>query len=78
MLLFVLGGINMFVNIENLLIERKVSLSHLAREVGCNYSSLLKLVHNETKSIQFELLENICIYLECGVEDILKLGEKDK
>jgi putative transcriptional regulator len=67
----------MYINIEVLMGKRNISLSHLAREVGCNYSSLLKLVHNETKSIQFELLENICIYLECGVEDILKLGERD-
>ena len=78
MLLLVLTGEDgyMYVNLNEILYKRSISLSYFARQIGCSYSNLWKFANNETNSISYDLLEKICVELNCGVEDILVVEKK--
>ncbi len=61
----------------NQVLENKgISQNKIAKDTGISTSTLRNLNHNRTTRISFDILEKICIYLDCGVEDILCL-EKD-
>ena len=64
----------MYVDIDRILRKQGKTRLWLCQKIGCNYSSLSKLCHNDSTGISFELLEAICVALECGVESILIIG----
>ncbi|MDE5778189.1 MAG: helix-turn-helix transcriptional regulator [Lachnospiraceae bacterium] len=58
--------------ILNQLIDSKgLSQNQIAKDTGISVSTLRNLNHNRTTRISFDVLEKLCIYLDCGVEDIL-------
>lgn len=61
----------MYVNINNILEIQNRTKYWLAKEIGCNYQSLVKLCNNETNSVSFALLEDICTCLNCELSDVL-------
>ena len=64
------------INIDKILKNKGKTIYWLAKELKCNYNNINKLVKGETDSIKFNMLENICIMLECDLSDIMKI-EKD-
>lgn len=64
------GGF-MYVNIDEILEARGKTRYWLSKEVECNYQSLCRLCNNESVSVSFNLLQRICVALDCGVEEIL-------
>lgn len=71
------GGVYMYIAIDKMLKKRGVSRYRLSKEINYSYQRLMKLANNETKSISFDILEAICIYLDCTPSDILII-EKDE
>lgn len=67
----------MYVDISSVLQSRNRTRYWLAKEIDCSYQSLLKLCQNETTSVSFDLLEKICIALDCTPSEILII-ERDK
>lgn len=59
-----------------LLDEKRISQNQLAKDTGISVSTLRNLAHNRTTRISFDILEKICRYLGCGIQDVLSL-EKD-
>lgn len=58
--------------ILNQLIDSKgLSQNQIAKDTGISVSTLRNLNHNRTTRISFDVLEKLCIYLDCGVDDIL-------
>ncbi len=56
----------------NEILDRKgISQNKMAKDTGISITTLRNLNHNRTTRISFDILEKICIYLDCGVEDIL-------
>jgi len=47
------------------------SLYALAKESGIGYSTLHKLYSGKTRSIDFELLDRLCVALQCAPCDLL-------
>ena len=66
----------MKVNIDALLGQRERSRYWLAKEVNVAYTTMKKLADNKTESVNFEILENICIALNCMPNDLLKIEKK--
>lgn len=64
------------IQINKLLDEKGKTRYWLAKSVGVSHQNLTKLARNETTSIKFSLLEDICNALECSPNDIL--GWEDK
>ncbi len=63
----------MKITLNQILDERKISQNQLAKDTGISTTTLRNLNHNRTTRISFDVLEKICSYLNCGVEDILHL-----
>lgn len=64
----------MKVNIDNLLKHKNKTRYWLAKQIGIAYPNLMKLANNETTSVKFEIIEQICSVLECTPNDLLILS----
>ena len=66
----------MKVNIDALLEQRERSRYWLSKEINVAYTTMKKLADNKTESVNFEILENICVALDCTPSDLLKIEKK--
>lgn len=57
-----------------LLLERDMSKTQLREAVGFSTATLAKMSKNEY--ISMETLENICIYLNCNIENVVEFIPK--
>jgi putative transcriptional regulator len=61
----------MKVMLNEILQNQGISQNKIAKDTGISTTTLRNLSHNRTTRISFDILEKICIYLNCGIEDIL-------
>jgi len=66
----------MKIGLNQILDAKGISQNRMAKDTGISVSTLRNLNHNRTTRISLDILEKICNYLDCGVEDIL-LVEKE-
>ncbi len=59
------------VNLDLLLVQRKMSLTQLAEEVGITLSNMSLLKTGKVRGIRFNTLDVICRALQCKPGDIL-------
>lgn len=59
------------VNLDVVMVRRKISLNELSDKVGLTLSNLSILKTGKAKAIRFSTLEAICDVLECQPGDIL-------
>jgi putative transcriptional regulator len=62
------------VKLDEVLEERRVSLTELSEAVGITLANLSILKTGKARAIRFSTLEAICRTLECEPGDILVLG----
>lgn len=60
------------VTLDDILHERRMSLTELSEKVGITMANLSILKTSKAKAIRFSTLEAICEALECQPGDILK------
>lgn len=60
------------INLNKTLKDRSKTIYALAKETGLTPNNLGKLAKNETKSISFDMLNKICINLNCNITDIIE------
>ena len=61
------------VNLDMLLVQRKMSLTELSELVGVNMANLSILKRGKAKAIRFTTLIAICEALDCQPGDLLAL-----
>ena len=59
------------VNLDLLLVQRKMKLKDLAEKVGITINNLSILKQGKARAIRFSTLEGICRVLECQPGDLL-------
>lgn len=64
------------VNVEKLLKKRNKTKYWLCQNMNITYKNLNRIIYGETKSISFKYLEDFCKYLDCSIDDLIKI-EKD-
>jgi putative transcriptional regulator len=64
------------VNLDLLLLQRKMSLTELSETVGITLANLSILKRGKAKAIRFTTLVAICEALECEPGDILELEQE--
>jgi len=64
------------INLDLLLVKRKISLTELSEKVGVTISNLSILKQGKGKAIRFSTLESICKVLECQPGDLLEYKEE--
>lgn len=65
------------VNLDMMLVKRKVSLTELSERVGVTLANLSILKKNHARAIRFSTLGGICRVLECQPGDILEWVEEE-
>ena len=65
------------VNLDMMLVKRKVSSRELAAAIGLSETNLSLIKSGKVKGMRFNTLEAICVYLDCQPGDILSY-EKDQ
>jgi len=61
------------VNLDLLLVQRKMSLTELSGRVGITMANLSILKRGKAKAIRFSTLVRICEVLECEPGELLEL-----
>lgn len=64
-------GTNIVVKLDDILHERRMTLTELAERVGLTLANLSILKTGKAKAIRFSTLEAICRELECQPGDLL-------
>ena len=65
------------VNLDEILAQRKMSMTELSERVGITMANLSILKNGKAKAIRFSTLEQLCRVLECQPGDILEFQEVD-
>ncbi len=63
------------VKLKELLKDRNKSLYAVAKETGISYNTLHKINKNDVQSMSFDVLEKICLNLNCTPNDLLEFGK---
>jgi putative transcriptional regulator len=61
------------IRLKELLEEKGKTLYRLEKETGITFPTLSKLNKGEGQGITFEVLEKICINLDCTASDLLAI-----
>ena len=60
------------VNLDLMLVKRKMSLTELSERIGISIVNLSILKQSKGKAIRFSTLESICEVLDCQPGDLLE------
>ena len=63
------------VNLDLLLVQRKMSLTELSNKVGITMANLSILKRGKARAIRFSTLVALCEALDCEPGDLLQLEE---
>ncbi len=66
------------VNLDLLLVQRKMSLTELSEKVGITLANLSILKRGKAKAIRFSTLVAICDALDCEPGELLELESSDQ
>lgn len=67
-----------FVKLDDVLHDRRMTLTELAGKVGITLANLSILKTGKARGVRFATLEAICAALECQPGDLLKFGPDDE
>ena len=63
------------VNLDLMLVKRKMKSNELARKIGITDANLSILKQNKAKAIRFSTLNSLCKELSCQPKDLLEYIE---
>jgi putative transcriptional regulator len=62
---------SIIVNLDKIMLERKISLTELAERVDITMANLSILKNNKARAVRFSTLDALCRELDCQPGDIL-------
>ena len=65
------------VNLDLILVKRKMSLTELAERVGITLANLSILKTNKARAVRFSTLEALCRELECQPGELLEYVDSE-
>ncbi len=60
-------------NIENLLKKNNKSKYWLCQQMNITNRNLNRIINGETTSISFKYIEELCQYLNCTIDELIKI-----
>jgi putative transcriptional regulator len=70
-------AITLKINLDLLLVKRKMTLTELSNRVGITLANLSILKRGKAKAIRFSTLLALCEALECTPGDLLEVEEQE-
>jgi putative transcriptional regulator len=65
------------VNLDHVLLDRRISLTELADRIGITIANLSVLKTNKARAIRFSTLDAVCRELNCQPGDLLEWTRED-
>ena len=59
-------------NFPGLIGDKLINITQMSKDTGISRTTLTNLRYRRASGITFEVLDKLCSYLDCGVEDILR------
>ena len=59
-------------NLSRILGEKKLKISDVSRDTGINRGTLTRLYQETAERIDLEVMDQLCIYLNCEVGDLFE------
>lgn len=59
-------------NLSRIMGEKKLKISDLSRETGINRGTITRLYQETAERVELDVLDKLCIYLDCNVGDLLE------
>ena len=59
-------------NLSRLMGEKKLKISDVAKDTGINRGTITRLYHETAVRVDFDVLEKLCVYLECEIGELLE------
>jgi len=53
--------------------EKKLKIADVARDTGINRGTITRLYQETAVRVEFDVLEQLCVYLECDISELLEL-----
>jgi putative transcriptional regulator len=67
-----LGNVSIYVNLDLMLVKRRMQLTELAQRVGITIANLSILKTNKAKAVRFTTLDALCRELDCQPGELLE------
>ena len=67
---------SIYISLDLVMVQKKMSLKELSERVGINLSQLSLFKNGKIKGIRFTTLDAICRELDCEPGDILKYSKE--
>lgn len=64
-------------HLSRLLGEIKLKVSDVAQATGINRGTLTRLYHETALRVELDVLETLCLYLNCELHDLLELVREE-
>lgn len=61
-------------HLSKLMGEKKLKISDVAKDTGINRGTITRLYHETAVRVEFDVLEQLCVYLGCDIGDLLELS----
>ncbi len=62
-------------HLSRILGEKKLKIADVARDTGINRGTITRLYQETAVRVEFEVLEQLCIYLGCNVGELLEVPD---
>jgi putative transcriptional regulator len=59
-------------NLSRIMGEKKLKISDVSRDTGINRGTLTRLYQETAERIDLEVMDQLCIYLECEVGELFQ------
>lgn len=66
------------INIDSMLVKRKMSVTELTEKVGLTMTNISLLKNGKVKGLRFATLEKICEALDCQPGELLEYEKNEK
>ena len=61
--------------VSEILREKEKTNYWLYKQMGMSYQNFMRMLNNQTKSIQYANIEALCVILECTPNDLFKFED---
>lgn len=60
-------------HLSRLMGEKKLKIADVSRDTGINRGTITRLYQETAVRVDFEVLEKLCVYLDCEIEELLEV-----
>jgi putative transcriptional regulator len=62
-------------HLSRILGEKKLKISDVSKDTGINRGTITRLYQETAVRVEFEVLEKLCVYLNCDISELLELTD---